>query len=741
IYHPEHMGLEDFLNLENVAAVNVGKPPKHSEEEIQKWVNATDRYKYPLPNVWFDYYLNPAPQQNHTLSVGGGSDRLKTLLTLNYFHQKGIIPNSYGNKKDIRLNTDFKVSKRITLSGDFNYRLKEYTRPLHEENSFRYMLSGSNFAVPRYPDGTYGLGSENYSPLVTNELDGISHYRNNYGVINLKAKINLLKGLNFQTQYGAKLIEYYEKDFANAYEIHDYYNPANILKSVGPNSLTEKRNDSKEYTLNNLLTYDAHWDKHTLNALAGYSQISYVEEDLSASRTNFYNNDVRSISQGSADSRDNGGGDLAWGLRSYFGRLTYNFNEKYYFEANARYDGSSRFTGDKKYSFFPSFSGAWRISQEAFWSSLSNVVNEFKLRGSWGKSGNQAVDLYSYFQTLAASNYNFGGAGVQGIIQSTLANEALTWETTAQSDIGVDAQLFKGKLGFTFDYYIKKTDGILLNLPIPATVGLNAPPQNAGVVQNKGWELSVNYKSNINDFHYSIAANLSNVNNKILSLANTGPYIGGNPNEVLTIRKEGLPIDAYIGYKTLGFFKTADDVKNYPVFDPATQVGDVKYADVNGDGAINSEDYIVIGSSIPRYTFGVTLNLEFKNFDLNLFLQGVGKANGIPSGAFREQGNWGGFTLALEKDYWTPDHTDAKFPRPESETIRNSQMSDFWMINTAYLKLKNLQIGYTLPTGITKRFDINTLRVYVSGSNLLTFSQATKWGLDPEFPSGRLNYY
>ena len=741
IYHPEHMGLEDFLRLGNVGAANVGIDPPYTEQQIQDWVHATDRYKYPLPNVWFDYYLNPAPQQNHTLSVGGGTDRLKTLLTVNYFHQKGIIPNSYGNKKDIRLNTDFKVSKRITLSGDFNYRLKEYTRPLNEELSFRYMLSGSNFAVPKYPDGTYGLGSENYSPLVTNELDGISHYRTNYGVINLRGKINLLKGLDFETRYGAKLISYYQKDFAKAYEIHDYYNPDNILKAVGPNSLTETRNNNREFTLNNLLTYTSEWGGHSLNGLLGYSQISYIADELSASRNNFYNNNVGSISQGSADSKDNDGKDFSWGLRSYFGRLTYNYNEKYYFEANARYDGSSRFTGNKRYSFFPSFSGAWRISQENFWSGLAPVVNELKLRGSWGQSGNQAVDLYSYFQTLSAMNYNFGGDAVQGIIQSTLANRDLTWETTTQTDLGLDIQFAEGKLGVSFDYYIKKTDGILLNLPVPATVGLDAPPQNAGVVENKGWELALNYRDNIDDFHYSITANLADVHNKVVSLEGTGPYIDGNPNEILTIRKEGLPIDAYIGYKTLGFFQTKEEIENYPVFDPATQEGDIKYADINNDGAINADDYIVLGSSIPRYTFGVNIGMGYRNFDLSIFLQGVGKANGLPSGAFREQGNWGGFTLALEKDYWTPENTDATFPRPESQTTRNSQMSDFWMINTAYLKVKNLQIGYTLPKTLTSRFDITMLRVYVSGSNLFTFSQATKWGLDPEFPSGRLNYY
>ncbi|GAA4315069.1 TonB-dependent receptor [Compostibacter hankyongensis] len=741
IYHPKHMGLEDYLNLQNNASVNAGGDPKYTPQQIQDWVHATDRYKYPMPNVWFDYFLSPAPQNNNTLSLEGGNEQIRTIVTLNYFNQQGIIPQSSGDKKEVRVNTDLKVSKRISVSGDFNYRIKDYLSPLHESQAFRYMLSGSNFAVPRYPDGTYGLGSENYSPLVTDVLDGSSNAAGRYGFFNLKANIELLKGLHFQTQYAGRLESFTQKNFAKSYEIRDYYNKDNILKSVSPNSLTEIRNNESEYTLNNLLTYDAVWGKHTLNALLGYSQVAFKADTLSAYRNGFYNNDVQAISQGADDSRDNSGHDYSWGLRSYFGRLTYNYADRYFFEANARYDGSSRFTGKNKYSFFPSFSGAWRLSQESFWEGLAPVLSEFKLRGSWGKTGNQAVDLYSYYEALSAYNYNFGGNAAQGIIQTTLANQDLTWETNTQTDVGLDAALLRGKLGLTFDYYVKKTTGILLVLPIPGTVGLIAPPQNAGVVQNKGWELSLTYRDQLGALQYNLTANLSDIRNKILSLAGTGPYINGSPNEVLTIRKEGLPIDAYMGYKTLGYFTSQDEIDHYPVFDPGTKPGDLKYADVNGDNAINADDYVVLGSSIPRYTYSLNIGLTYKNFDANIFFQGVGKANALPSGALREEGNWGGFTLDMQKDYWTPENTHAAFPRPEANSIRNSQMSDFWMINAAYLKLKNLQIGYTLPASLTEKWHIQKARVYLSGSNLLTFSEATQYGLDPEFPSGRLDYY
>lgn len=475
--------------------------------------------------------------------------------------------------------------------------------------------------------------------------------------------------------------------------------------------------------------------------LLGYSQIGHKTHELEASRKELYNNLIQSINQGSLASRDNTGFDSDWGLRSYFGKVMYSYDSKYFIEGNARYDGSSRFTGDNVYSFFPSLSGAWRLSEESFWQPIKSVVSEFKIKGSWGKAGNQAVDLYSFFETLSALNYNFDGQGVQGLVQKSLANQNLTWETTTQSDIGLEMDFFNRKFTVGFDYYNKRTKGILLNLPIPAVIGLTAPPQNAGEVENKGWELTLSHRGNINELRYNVTGNVSDNKNKVISLFGTGPYFDGTANEILRIRKEGLPIDTYYGYRTIGFFNTEEEVNSYPKFDPATGVGDLKYEDLNKDGVINTEDYVVLGSEIPRYTFGLNFNFEYKGFDLNVFFQGVGKVDGLPSGAFREQGNWGGFALDIQKDYYTPENTNAKFPRPKAETIHNSQMSDFWMIDASYIKLKNLQIGYTFPSHITQKMKMANLRAYVSGSNLLTFSKAVKWGLDPEFPSGRLNYY
>ncbi|WP_018616937.1 SusC/RagA family TonB-linked outer membrane protein [Segetibacter koreensis] len=738
VYFPKQMGMADYMHMQNEAYVNAGKPAPFPEDTITTWVNSTDRIKYPLVNDWINVMFSPAPQQNHTLSVSGGTDRMKTLLAVNFFDQDGIIHNSHSQRPSIRLNTDFKVSDKITLSGDFNYRLKNYRAPTYEENAIKYMWASSNFAVPRYPDGTYGLSSDGISPLVQSDLRGISHFKDNFGFANLKANIEILKGLKFQTQYGLTLHGLSQKIFSNAYTIRDYYDPTIIRQQVLTNSLTETRDYSEQSTLNNLLTYETSTGSHSFNTLLGYSQVAYNYNLLSASRKDFYNNDVQSLSQGSLASRDNTGYESAWGLRSYFGRFNYNYAEKYFFELNARYDGSSRFTGKDRYSFFPSVSGAWRISKEKFWDNLSNIADEFKIRGSWGKTGNQSVGLYSYLETLSARDYNFGGSPVQGLYQATLANKDLTWETTVQSNIGLDASFLSGKLGLSFDYYKKKTEGILLYLPIPLSLGLDAPPQNAGNVENKGWELGVSYRSPAKSFRYNFAFNISNVTNKITNLAGSGPYIYNN-FWVTTIQKEGLPINSFMGYKTAGFFQSEREVDDYPTLYPGTKPGDLKYVDVNKDGILNSDDMVPIGSDIPHFTFGMNMNFDYKNFDMNLFFQGVGKAEAMIGEA---AGNieWQSFVMDFEKDYWTPQNPNAKFPRPEAFADKNWVNSDFWIVNAAYLKLKNFQLGYTLPSSLTKRANIQRLRLYVAKSNVFTISKVNKWGMDPEFNTSMRQY-
>ncbi len=328
-------------------------------------------------------------------------------------------------------------------------------------------------------------------------------------------------------------------------------------------------------------------------------------------------------------------------------------------------------------------------------------------------------------------------------MQSNLANPNLTWETTTQTDLGLDAQLWNNRLSFTFDYYDKLTDGILLNLPIPTTVGLNAPPQNAGKVQNKGIELGINFRNKTQSgFAYDLGVNFAQNNNKVVDLAKTGPYISGSDIDPRYIIKEGLPYNAHWGYKTDGLFQTVDQINAYPTIVPNTKPGDVKYVDLNNDGKINSDDMTFLGLTFPKYTFGLNTNLSFKNFNLFMQWQGAADVDTRLSGALAEMGNYEGFTHKIfTNDYWTPENPNARFPRPVKFDLRNVNTSDRMIIDGSYLRLKTVQLSYTLPKGILEKVKANRATIYVSTTNLLTFSKLNEWNLDPEAESGRATYY
>lgn len=751
---PVMMDLEPYMRMQAIAYTNAGSavPARFTDESINTWVNATDREKYPLPNTWFKTLLHTAPQQNHTLSVAGGTEVLRTRLSVRYQDQDGVIDNFSNKIGEIRLNSDYTVSKRIRVSADVNYRYNVSANPTTNSDPstgtvtapLNNFFHGSLWAVPKYADGTYGLSTQGNNPLMFIEIGGQSKQRTDYLAGYIKGEFDILEGLTFSTQIAGRGLYTQQKNYTNSYTNTD--KNMNITKVVANNSLYEIRNTLREYTLNNLLTYEKSFGTHNLKALVGYSQIGNTQTYLSAYRERFYNNDIGSIGQGANDgTKNNSGRDAQYGLRSFFGRVNYDYNGKYLLEVNGRYDGSSKFTGDKQYSFFPSFSAGWRISKESFWEPVENVVNDLKFRGSWGITGNQSVDLYSYYASLTANGYSFGGTPVQGYRQNTLANTGLGWESTTQLDLGFDAAFFHKRLNFTMDYYRKLTNDILLNLDIPATVGLAAPPQNAGSVENKGWEFSLNYRgaTGRSGFRYSFGGNLSINKNMVTDLKGTGPYITGSDIDPRYIIKKGLPINTLWGYKTDGLFQTQQEITDYKATYAAnTKPGDVKYLDLNGDGTISALDMTNIGNSFPRYTFGANGDFSYKNFDLNILFQGALKVDARLAGALAEMGNQEGFTHEIyTNNYWTPEHTDARFPRPVKYDLRNVATSDRLVLNGSYLRLKNVQLAYNIPSTLTQKIHLSKVRVYVSGTNLFTISELTKWSLDPEAPSGRAVYY
>lgn len=743
INKPEMMDLEPYMREQVVAYTNAGVavPARFSEASIQQWVTATDRYKYPLPNTWFNTMLRTAPQQNHTLALAGGSEVVKARMSIRYQDQQGVAKNYNGKLSEMRLNADYTPAKgRIRFAGDINYRNNSWQAPTVAP--FNTMFHGSLWAVPKYPDGTYGLSTQGNNPLMFTEIGGLSKQGIDYFTASAKGDVELLEGLRFSSQFGARVMYTQQKNFTNSFVNTD--KNTNITRTVANNSLTEVRNTLREYTWNNLLTYEKAFGKHELKALAGYSQIATKQTFLTAYRERFYNNDITSIGQGTDDgTKSNSGSDVEYGLRSYFGRINYAFADKYLLEVNGRYDGSSRFAGDKRYSFFPSFSAGWRIAQESFFAPLLPVVNDLKLRGSYGITGNQSVDLYSYYDALTATSYTFNGVPVPGYRQTTLANTDLGWESTSQFNFGLDAAFLDRRLNVTADYYRKLTTDILLNLDIPATVGLDAPPQNAGAVENKGLEVAVSYSNKRTaDVHYDIGVNFSYNENKVTDLKGTGPYITGSDIDPRYIIKTGLPINTLWGYQTDGLFQTGEEISKYPTLAANTQPGDVKYIDRNNDGKIDANDMTSIGVSFPKYTFGMNADIQYKGFSLNILIQGAAGVDTRLSGALAEMGNQEGFTHKIyTNNYWTPENPGARFPRPLKFDLRNVATSDRLVIDGSYVRLKNIQLSYNLPEYIGRKALLNKAVVYVSATNLFTISKLNEWNLDPEAESGRAVYY
>ena len=764
---PKHMETVTYMRQQNYAFENAGQNPRYSETFIQEWIKNHDKdpYKYPVANQWQDALYNPALQQNYSLTVSGGNKKFKGLMGLRYYDQDGVVPNFKSNTKDIRVNTDFKPFDFLNISTDLNFRSTYSVAPVgaydYDNNGggiFYSMMHATQFVIPQYPDGSYGLGNKNANPVMLAEMAGDDKQWNNLLVANIKAELQLMKDLKFTAQYAQRYsFDKYVK-FENKYTVEDNkfldwastavdapYNPnenRSRKRDVTRNSMDDKREDLNEYTLNLLLNYDKKIKENNISVLLGFSQIKNVWSHNQAYRQDFYSNDLTSINMGSENTWKSYGYNNEFALRSYFGRFNYNYNDKYLLEANLRYDGTSRFTGDNQYGLFPSFSAGWRISNEKFWTDdLRNIITDMKLRASWGKTGNQSADLYAFYDSYSSTIYNYGGEIVSGYMQTVLANKDLRWETSTQTDIGLDMSFLNNRLTLSADYYYKHTDGILVKLPISGTIGLDAPIQNAAVVDNKGFELSLDWRETRNDFSYGINFNISNNWNKVVSLGGANPTVTGGESDVVTTVREGLPINSYWGYKTDGLLTQEDIDNSYPRLDDRMTAGDIKYLDLNGDKKIDAEDKTNIGNEFPKFPFALSGNFEYKNFDFSFMLQGVMDAQTRVSGALAEGGSFEGFTLDIFKDYWTPQNTDARFPKPRKSVDYNAYMSDFWIINANYIRLKNIQIGYTLPKSLTNKVHIDKFRIYLAGSNLLTFSPLKEWGLDPEFVSGRFLYY
>lgn len=749
--YPENIGAVPHMELRNLARANMRNwctstgncnpadyPDTYSQEYIEGTRRGDDPVAFPQTD-WVDLVYSPATIQNHSLRMTGGRESARYALSVEYMRDGGMMPLTSADRKDVRLNTDFQPTDRLSGGLDLSLSRRWDMAPTSASRTlFTIVHDTPPTRVGVYPDGTYGYNLFGFNPLAYAKESGDEQREFYLGNVTARANYDLISDwLRVQTLGSVRYDDMNWTQFRTDSRYIDTW-PASGAP-WGPNRLEQRNAHGLQTTLRAMLDYGHQFgDSHDWSGVLGYEQIDYQNDEFRAWRQDFFNNDLRALNAGSENTRGNWGTGSAWALRSVFGRMNYAFRSRYLFEANARYDGSSRFAEGRRFGLFPSFSAAWRVSEEPFFN--IGFVDDFKLRGSWGRLGNQDVPLYSYYSSISiAQPYWFGGQVRQGAAATSLANEDLSWETTTATDIGFDAVFLDQRLSLTGDIYRRTTDDILLNVPIPAMVGLSAPFVNAGKVENNGWELDARWRDEVGELVYNIGFNLSDNRNKVLDLFDTGPYISGE-----TVVEVGAPIGAWYGYESTGFFRNQQEIDSHA--QPGgfvTRPGDLVFKDQNGDGIINPDDRVIIGDPSPRYMYGISLGGSWRNFDASAFLQGVGKRDQYLALGFIQGPVWENYTSAWHRDYYDPalDNQDARHPTYYANENRNYYSTNSnWILDGSFMKLRNLQVGYTLPERLAGRLWTERMRVYVTGKNLWTHSNLGI-GLDPEYSAVRGDYY
>lgn len=765
---PQMCDAIEFMTLDNEARQNVGTAIGWLEDSFKKVTDNTDP-NYFANTDWLDEVLNSyAPQQNYSLSLNGGIGSSGYMLSYRYFDQKGLtVGSSTGEQRhNVRFKMNTKLIDRLTLSSNISYTSRKVTSPINSLTSgggaiYNAMRIAPNAPV-RYTDGTWAYGGGNTNPVAILNDGGRSNVSTEEFSLLEVLKLDILKGWDVTATYNLTSTNGY-KDILK--KTITFVNPEDKSVNVyaSPNSLKNVDLKNVQQTFIIQSNFDITFGKHNVSGVAGMSQEWYEARMFEASRTNLSTEFEPTLNLGDPSTMSNNATYSSWALRSGFGRVSYNYDERYLLEANIRYDLSSRFHKSVRGGWFPSVSAGWRISEEHFMSSAKSIVDNLKIRGSWGMLGNQYVGSsdYPYMSVLEAFTSGLsliGTSASTGYAPSTLANPNLTWEHIKMVNAGVDVALLQNRLTMSFDWFNKDTEGILLKLNYPAQIGPKPSEQNAGKVNNRGWEFDLNWRDQRGEFYYGIGFNISDVKNKIVDLAGNAPDLSG-----YQIRMVGYPIDAFYGYKAIGLMTPEDfkisDTQNHNYSLPKVPVilgndyqpGDIKYEDISGpdgkpDGRITPEyDKVVLGSNIPRYTYTVRGDLGWKGIDFSFVIQGVGKCDGYLEGtarhAFQDMAAYPQKVHLERYNVVTNPDPNALYPRLTYNTgFNQNTFSTYWMENASYMRLKNVQIGYTFPEKWMKKARIDNLRVYLSGDNLLTVSDFF-YAYDPETPVSKGGYY
>lgn len=733
MHMPESVSSAQYAQIMNEAAANMNSDPVYSEEEIAAYARGDDPNRYPNTD-WLKLAIKNSESTRHQFDVSGGTEVVKYLVSAGFDHETGIFPRTRQNVFNVRSSTDVAVNKKLDFSFDMRYQLRDLKALLDQEDIYKQLISADPTMVAYYTDGTYGYNAGFFTNPLVSLYEGGQRYTKRHEASGLfKINYEIIKGLVFTGIANVKFNFKDEEARSKKLTYKNYFTQEVFEK--GQNSFSDRRDKSAYYNLQALLNYKRNFSSHHLDILAGYQQENESSDWLSGSRSGYPTDLVWELNPGPKDNWSNDGNGEHWALASFIGRINYDYDNKYIISMSVRSDGSSRFAKGSRWSTFPSIAAAWRLTQEPFMKGTRDVLDDLKLRVSWGQTGNaNGLGLYPSYTLVATGGLILNNTYQQIAYLKTIGNEDLTWEHSDMFNVGIDAQLLKNRLSFTGEYYIKDTKDILLALPVPLEYGFGNPNSNIGHVRNKGWELSIGWKDKIGDFGYGISANLSDNDNEVKDLGGTGPWKGST-----TYTDVGLPFNSIYGYESMGLFQSDEEVANAPFQNSKTAAGDIRYKDQNNDNKIDANDRVVLGDPYPHYIFGMNLTFDYKNFDLGIYFNGIGKEDRIVKDNFVRPLN-DATIFKHELDYWSPDNTDAKYPRilNKSDASHNYENSDFWMINAGYLRLKNLTFGYTIPSKLLTHAGLSRVRVYFAAKNLLTISDFVP-GMDPE-ASSALSY-
>lgn len=744
---PDFVNSYQYATLRNAAAINEGLPEPYTAEELQKFQDGSDPDAYPtFKDIWGTITNKNALITQHNIEVSGGAERVKYYAALGYMQQEGMWPATNTRRFNVTLNVDAQVTSTTSVSFNLNGR--------NQNSKYPAVSTGRIFELIGYLHPLYGpLRFSNGLPgtFLTGSLfnSGYDKYNINalYSQLSVEQKIPFVPGLKlrgtiaYDPTYTARKLWTLPVHKASLDKSQTPYVINDGIWGQTKPSLSQNIDFATQLTYQAGLNYDGSFGDHNIAVLGLFEAKANDLASLAASRRNF-NLTVDEINLGSSSAADmsTGGASSAARQAGLVYRVAYNYAQKYLVEASGRYDGSYYFASDQRWGFFPAFSVGWRLSEENFLKDKFNWLDNLKLRASYGEVGALAGSPFQYMSTydVLGTNYVLGGNAVQGIRERAEPNVNITWERAKKTDIGLEASLWKGLLNIEIDYFHEKRSNMLMSpdVIVPAEYGVGLSQVNAGIMSNQGFDLTVNSVYDFSkDLQVSLTANMTYAKNKLLQVFE-GPTTYNNPNRRIT----GRPLGTQFGFHALGYFQ-AEDFESDGSLKPgiatqpwgAVQPGDIRYEDMNKDGQINNDDLTVIGNptAVPGIIYGFAPSVRYKGFGLELFFQGAAKVDWYYHGSaimpFWE-------TMLPYKqnfDYWTPQNTNARFPRlTSSPTVNNSQTSSFWMGDADYLRLKSATLSYTIPASVMNRIRLQSARIYLSGQNILTWTKLINY--DPE---------